>query len=83
MSFCQADIASLENFQAQRLTELSRLPSLYLSLPGYPIRSGQASESDLFLVYKGLRGPKRSGLENGPFRRGLHPRKAQFVTLAA
>jgi hypothetical protein len=32
-----------ESFQAQGLTELSRLPSVYLSLPGYPILPGQAS----------------------------------------
>ena len=43
-----------ESFQAQGLTELSRLPSVYLSLPGYPILPGQASGSDLFLAYKGV-----------------------------
>jgi hypothetical protein len=42
-----------QSFQAQGLTELSRLPSVYLSLPGYPILPGQASRSDLFLSYKG------------------------------
>jgi hypothetical protein len=42
-----------ESFQAQGLTELSRLPSVYLSLPAYPILSGQATWSDLFLSYKG------------------------------
>jgi hypothetical protein len=47
-----------ESFQAQGLTELSRLPSVYLSLPAYPILPGQASGSDLFLAYEGLLGPK-------------------------
>ena len=42
-----------QSFQAQGLTELSRLPSVYLSLPGYPILPGQATRSDLFLSYKG------------------------------
>ena len=62
-----------QSFEAQGPTELSRLPSVYLSLPGYPTLPGQASESDLFLSYKGAAGQiippgsVRNVLRNGYF----------------
>jgi hypothetical protein len=47
-----------ESYHAQGPEELSRLPSVYLSVPGYPSLAGQATRSDLFLSYKGLLGQK-------------------------
>jgi hypothetical protein len=48
-----------ESFQAQGSSELSRLSSVYLSVPAYPILPGQTTESGLSLSYKG---PMRQGI---------------------